>query len=144
MNEVIDRLLNARLRGRTGSIPDDDEARKRWPTLWSFLTRSDVNGELAKDPAAFSVRLGLGAWLVTLTDASLEVTITSTSPVLAEVIDCLEQTITDPNAPWAPWRRSEGNFRKVNKRSIADPGANGETLGRGGREGTVREDTPAR
>lgn len=138
MTDVIQRLVDTRLRGHTGSIPDDEEARRRWPTLWSFLTRQDVNGELAKDPASFSVRLGLGAWLVTLTDSSLEVTIQSTSPELADVIDNLEQTITNPHAPWSPWRRSEGSFRRVNKRSPGHPAQNHDTTGQGGVEGTLR------
>lgn len=113
----LDRLLSQRLAVDGESLPDDDAARQQLPTLWSFLTRRSVDDSRTKEPAAISIRLGLGAWLVTLTDQSLEVSMTTTSPTLSECIEQLERACCDPYAPWSPWRRSKGKFDKVNTRS---------------------------
>ena len=115
MESPLDTLLQIRLKGSAGALPDDPDSQRTLPTLWSFLTRRDVNGELSKEPATISIRLGLGAWLVTLTDQSLEVSMTTTVTVLADALVQLELATLDPNAPWAPWRRSRGKFEKVNK-----------------------------
>lgn len=108
-------LLRKRLGGDAGSLPDDECSRLSLPILWSFLTRRDVNGNLSKEPAAISIRLGLGAWLVTLTDPSLEVSMTTVAPVLSESLQQLEAAARDPRAPWSPWKRSKGKFEVVNK-----------------------------
>lgn len=117
MNDPLQTLLQLRLAGNAGSLPDDDLSRGQLPILWSFLTRRDVNGDLSKEPAAINIRLGLGAWLVTLTDPSLEVSLTTTVTVLSEALEQLEESARSPNAPWAPWKRSVGKFTKVNKNS---------------------------
>lgn len=117
MDSPLDVLLGRRLRGDAGSLPDDPRSAKELPTLWSFLTRRDVNGNLSKEPAAINIRLGLGAWLVTLTDQSLEVSLTTTVSELAASLEQLEVAVNNPSAPWSPWRRSKGKFEKVNKKS---------------------------
>lgn len=111
----LQQLIDRRLAGSLGSLPEDEEGRKRYPHIWEFLTRVDVNGELAKDPAAITVRLGLGNWLVELTDPTLEIGLTSIARSLTEALEALELTLADPLAPFRPWRRSEPKFRKVNK-----------------------------
>lgn len=117
MTTPLDRLLNHRLHGSANSLPDDDGAQKEMPTLWSFLTRKEVDEKTRKEPATISIRLGLGAWLVTLTDQSLEVSMQTTCPTLAGCLGQLEKACRDPNAPWSPWRKSKGKFDRVNARS---------------------------
>lgn len=108
-------LLQKRLGGDAGSLPDDLDSQRLLPILWSFLTRRDVNGNLSKEPASINIRLGLGAWLVTLTDPSLEVSMTTVAPVLSDSLQQLEAAARDPRAPWSPWKRSKGKFDVVNK-----------------------------
>lgn len=114
-SDPLSMLLKKRMEGEAGSLPDDDDSRRQLPILWSFLTRRDVDGKLAKEPATINIRLGLGAWLVTITDPSLEVSMTTTTPVLSESLQQLEAAARDPRAPWSPWRRSKGKFERVNK-----------------------------
>lgn len=122
--DPLSELLAKRLAGDSGSLPDDPDSQKELPILWSFLTRRDVDGKLAKEPAAITIRLGLGQWLVTLTDQSLEVSMTAVVPVLSQALESLEEAISSPAAPWQPWKRSKGKFEKVSNR-IAGREANG-------------------
>lgn len=110
-------LLQKRLAGDSGSLPADERSRESLPILWSFLTRRDVNGKLGKQPASVSIRLGLGQWLVTLTDPSLEVSLTTVAPVLSESLEKLEEAIGSPAAPWQPWKKSSGKFDVVHSRT---------------------------
>lgn len=114
-SDPLSELLEKRLAGDGGSLPDDETSRQALPVLWSFLTRRDVDGKLSKQPASISIRLGLGQWLVTLTDQSLEVSLTTVVPVLSESLSRLEEAITSPHAAWQPWKRSTGKFEKVNR-----------------------------
>jgi hypothetical protein len=123
-HDPLSQLLARRLAGDQGSLPDDDNSRHELPVLWSFLTRRDVDGNLAKEPAAINLRLGLGQWLVTLTDPSLEVSLTVVVPVLAQALHSLEAAAQSPAAPWQPWKRSKGKFEKLNSRTPGQ-GANG-------------------
>lgn len=115
MQGPLDTLIRMRLEGNAKALPDDDTSQLSLPILWSFLTRRDVDGNLSKEPATINIRLGLGAWLVTITDPSLEVTLTASVTVLSEALAQLEEVARSPNAPWAPWRRSVGKFTKVNR-----------------------------
>lgn len=111
-------LIDRRLAGDGGQLPDDPRSRELYPTLWSFLTRRDVDGNLAKDPAIITIRLGLGTWLVELTDPTLEVGLTCVVTELAEALRQLEEAVCNPRAPWRPWKGSEGKFRARSKRSV--------------------------
>lgn len=110
-------LVGARLAGDGQGLPDDELSRKTLPILWSFLTRRTANGEFAKEPAVISIRLGLGNWLVTLTDPSLEVTLTASASVLTDCLLQLEVAANSPSAAWSPWKKSKGKFERVNKRT---------------------------
>lgn len=115
--DPLSALIAKRLGGSEGSLPDDPESREALPILWSFLTRRDVDGNLAKEPATINIRLGLGSWIVTLTDPSLEVSLTTVVPALRSSIEHLEEAASRTDAPWAPWKGSVGKFSKVNKSS---------------------------
>lgn len=114
-HDPLSLLISKRLGGERNSLPDDEESESTLPVLWSFLTRRDVDGKLSKEPASISIRLGLGQWLVTLTDPSLEVSMTTVVPVLADSLQKLEEAARSVDAPWQPWKRSKGKFEKVNK-----------------------------
>lgn len=124
--DPLSELLHKRLSGEQGSLPDDPNSRERLPILWSFLTRRDVDGKLAKEPASISIRLGLGQWLVTLTDQSLEVSMTAVVPVLSQALELLEEAVSKPSAPWQPWKRSKGKFERVSSRSPGQEERNGD------------------
>lgn len=115
--DPLSTLLARRLDGDGQGLPDDSDSRRALPILWSFLTRRDASGDLSKEPATISIRLGLGSWLVTLTDPSLEVSLAAAAPSLADALEHLEEAARNPAAAWAPWKRSKGKFEKVNKRS---------------------------
>lgn len=123
-DEVIERLIQLRLSDQSFSLPGDDTSQTLYPVLWQFLTRRDVNGTLAKTPASISIRLGLGDWLVTLSDPSLEVSLTVNVAVLSEALQCLEKAVSSTRAAWQPWKGSEGKFTKRNKKPLS-----GESIG---------------
>jgi len=127
--DPLSELLARRLAGDAGSLPDDEESKILLPILWSFLTRRDAGGNLAKEPASISIRLGLGQWLVSLTDPSLEVSMTTVVPVLAQSLQQLELAAGSPSAPWTPWKRSKGKFEKLHTRTPGREGTNGNDQG---------------
>lgn len=118
-SDALQLLIDRRVAGDQGALPDDEESKKRLPTLWSFLTRRDVNEELAKDPAAVTIRLGLGTWLVELTDPTLEVGLTAVVPSLHGALEALEEAASDPKAAFRPWKGSSGKFKKRNKKPLS-------------------------
>lgn len=118
-DDPLSMLLTRRLGSDLDRLPDDPESLRSLPVLWSFLTRRDVNGKLAKEPATVTIRLGLGAWLVSITDPSLEVSLTTSAPVLAEALQALEEAARSPLAAWSPWKRSRGKFEAVNSRTAS-------------------------
>lgn len=125
MEDPLDRLLAKRLGSDGQSLPDDDASRATLPILWSFLTRRDVDANMTKEPAAVSIRMGLGQWIVTLTDQSLEVSLSCSSSCLASCLQDLEAAARNPTAAWTPWKKSRGKFDKVNAKSSghASPGS---------------------
>lgn len=127
--DPLSELLARRLDGDGQGLPPDPESRRSMPILWSFLTRRDASGDLAKEPAAISIRLGLGSWLVTLTDPSLEVSLAAAAPVLSDALEYLEEAARNPSAAWSPWKRSKGKFEKVSKRTSSREEVNNDTRG---------------
>ena len=120
MHDPLQTLIDKRLSGNKGKLPDDPDAQQLLGTLWSFLTRTDAGGELAKDPAHITIRLGLGQWLVELTDPTLEVGLTAVVSRLKDALAGLEALANDPAAPWRPWKGSSGKFKKRSKGSVAE------------------------
>lgn len=115
-NDRLQDLINRRLASGNGQVPNDDEGKKLFPILWQFFTRTDVNGELSKDPAAVTIRPGLGCWLVELTDPTLEVGLTAVSESLTDCLPALERALAHPQAAFRPWRGSQGKFKKKAKK----------------------------
>jgi hypothetical protein len=122
-SDPLSALLERRLGEGQASLPDDDVSRHNLPVLWSFLTRREASGNLSKEPASITIRLGLGSWLVTLSDPSLEVSLTASATALSGCLEQLEVAARSSTAAWAPWRRSRGKFEKVNKPTPGHLGA---------------------
>jgi hypothetical protein len=116
---TFDALVSRRLHGDKSSLPDDDEAKRLLPLLWTFLTRTEVDAEHEKDTASISIRRGFGAWLCTLTDPSLEVSLTVQCPTLAGALACWDAAAGSSTAAWVPWKGSKG---KIRKKSVRTPG----------------------
>lgn len=124
-DQALDRLIQLRLDAGGSRSPEDPGAQSSWPVLWSFLTRTDADPTHSKDPAAVTIRMGLGGWLVSLTDPSLQVTLTVGVEHLEHALDKLEETIRSPYASWSPWKGSSGKFSKKSKGTAGQP-QNGE------------------
>jgi hypothetical protein len=121
MPNPLDDLIQRRLAGSAATLPNDEETRELLPTVWSFLTRQDVNGEFAKDPASITIRLGLGSWMVELHDPTLEVGFSVGVERLATALQELEAALNNPRAIFRPWKGSTGKFKKVNKKAPGHP-----------------------
>ncbi len=108
-------LVKLRLEQET-SLPDDDEAMKRWPTIWHLLTSRHPTPETVVEPARISIRLGVGCWLVTLNSSDLRIGLEASAPTLAEAFDRWEEEAHSSKAKWKVWGRKEPEVRKVQKR----------------------------
>lgn len=108
----FDDLVRKRAGGKGKSLPDDPDSRDLLPLLWNFLTRIEALEEYEKDTATISIRLGLGEWLVTLTDPTLQVSCTVAAPVLADALSTWEGVAGSTHSVWTPWKGSDGKLRK--------------------------------
>jgi hypothetical protein len=107
----FDEVLRARLAENGLALPDDEQARKDYPTLWEFLTRTEVEGQRLKEPAKVTVAVGLGCWTVGLSDGSLGMGLTATSRTLLDAFEALEQALRDPKAAWSVWKGRSVDLR---------------------------------
>jgi hypothetical protein len=117
----FDDLARKRAAGRGSSLPDDPDSRDLLPLLWSFLTRTEALEEWEKETATISIRLGLGEWLVTLTDPTLQVSCTVAAPVLADALGTWEGIAGSANSVWTPWKGSEGKLKKKSNSGSTRP-----------------------
>lgn len=111
---VWQRLLEARL-GGVNRLPDDEEGRKRYPILWQFLTRGS-DESIHKDVATISVKMGLGEWLIDLSDAGFAISCSATSPTLNGLLEALETVLSGPNPPIRAWKGEKGSVKQIPKK----------------------------
>lgn len=108
---TFERILQAR-RGDRLCLPDDD-SRLTLPVVWEFLTRNKADATLEKELATVSVKLGLGEWIIDLSDPGLAISVSATSPSLTGVFAALEACLTGPNPPIRPWKGQKAILKKV-------------------------------
>jgi hypothetical protein len=117
MNTQFDAIVRRRACNGQVILPDDLESERSLPLLWSFLTRREALDEYVKETAQVSIRVGLGEWLVTLTDPTLQVSCVVSSAKLMGCLQSWEEVASSPHGVWSPWRGSEGKLRKKNTRT---------------------------
>lgn len=114
----FDEIVRRRASGKQCSLPDDPDSQRLLPILWNFLTRREALDEWEKETATISIRLGLGEWLITLTDPTLQVSCTVAARVLADALSIWEEVAGSTQSVWTPWKGSSGKLKKKN----VDPG----------------------
>lgn len=111
----LDQLIRARLSANGASLPDDDQARKELPNLWDMLTCRIVLDGVKKRPSRLTVQLGVGEWVVGLSDEDLAMSIETTSPTLSGVFLAL-QTALESGKGWKEWSKREPKIELPEKK----------------------------
>lgn len=91
---------------------DDDPARKKYPTLWDWLSRLYVGRDHVKTPATLTVRLGPEGVIVTLTDRDLSCSFDVACNHLQDALAAIEAALSGPSPPMRSWGRKEPQLRK--------------------------------
>ncbi len=113
---ALDRmLLQALGEGRTVGLADDP-ARKLYPTLWDWLSKTDGGTDFILQPAILSVQLGPEGALASMTHRDLKVSCSVACPYLADFLACLEAALSSSNPPLRSWGKDPQVQLKKRKR----------------------------
>lgn len=109
---IVDRLIAQTIGdGRAVGSPEDPAA-KLYPELWELLSQIYVGRDYVKTPASFTVKLGPGGVVVTLTDKDMKLGVDVGCTFLADVLSALEAALTNPNTTFKNWGKGEPHLRK--------------------------------
>jgi hypothetical protein len=111
-SEVVRQAINRRISLKE-ALPDDEDFKARWPFLWQWLTFTDLSEVAEKERATLIAKVTEGAWLVSISDASMAASLAATSGSLFGALERLDDLLGDPDAPWVPRR---GKAAKVKPR----------------------------
>lgn len=109
---ALDRMVQQAIGADRVLGREDDVARKKYPTLWDWLSRIYLTGNHIKQPAIMTVRLGPEGCLVTLTDRDLAVSFDVACSSLTEAFAAMEAALSSPNPPMRSWGKKEPSLRK--------------------------------
>lgn len=112
---LFQKLAQARAEG-SAKPPVDHKAMERYPTVYEFLTRTEASPELLKELASISIRMGIGEWVVVLSDPGFAVTVTASAETLDSAFAALEDLLTGPNPPIQPWKGETGALKPRKRR----------------------------
>ncbi len=94
------------------SVPDDPRFMSQYPTLWTFLTYTAVDGIL-KQPSRFSVTCDGGVFRFTFADPTAKKTFTITALTFEEGMARLDRAITSSDTVWSTIGRRQQGWQKV-------------------------------
>lgn len=107
-----------RMRCGTGeTVPDDEEARRRWPTLWHLLTERYPDATHILEPARITIQMGVGCWMVSVRHPDLRVGLEAYSDTLGGALDAWEAMAADPSTRWKGWGKGDVTLRKRKKQN---------------------------
>ncbi len=114
---AVDRAIAQTIGDGRAVGADDDPSTSAHPQLWGFLSTIYVGRDHIKTPASFTVKLGPGGVVVTLTDRDLRIGVDVGCQHLADILDALEQALTNPKTTFKSWGKGEPMLRK--RRSVS-------------------------
>ncbi len=94
------------------SVPDDPGFSTRFPTLWTFLTYTAIEG-IVKQPSRFSVTCDGGVFRFTFADPTAKKTFTITALTFEEGMARLDRAITSSDTVWSTIGRRQQGWQKV-------------------------------
>lgn len=108
---LFQKIADARVAG-SNRPPVDPGAQDRYPTVFEFLTRQEASQDVQKDLASISIKMGVGEWVVELSDPGFAFSLTASSATLDDCLFALEASLTGPNPPIRPWKGELGQLRR--------------------------------
>lgn len=112
---ALEKLVRDRVSGNGPPLPDDQESRKAWPFLWELLTAMMVLDGQAKRPARLTVSLGVGRWVVGLSDEDLAMSLETTAGTLLEAFAAVEKALCE-GTHWKVWTKKRPRLVAPEKR----------------------------
>ena len=108
-NGLLGKILAQQL---TQQLPDDEEARSKWPHVWEMLITTHPDEDHVIEPATFSVRLGAGCWNWSLTSRDLKCGFSGYSASLAGCLDQAEAQLSSQTVQYRKVGRGDLHLRK--------------------------------
>jgi hypothetical protein len=103
----------AELMRQVAATPQDDAAKKAWPTMWACLTPVWRAGKCTRQSGKMSIRLS-GSWFILTISCPTEGLQASVgSESLSSLFDALEAKLRDPACQWEPDWESTKKTRQV-------------------------------
>lgn len=96
---------------------DDDEARKRWPELWEWMSTIYVGKDNIKQPSQLTISLAPDGVVARLVDKDMKMSVNVSCSSLVNVFDAIEAALTSQNIPVTMWGKGEPQLRKRRIRS---------------------------
>jgi hypothetical protein len=97
--------LYERLRtSASASVPDDDYARRKWPTLFLLLTNRKGLASGDRQGTSISITSEGADYFATISVRGYGKTLTTSFDNLKDMLDHLETAVSDLEAPWKPLR----------------------------------------
>lgn len=109
---ALDRLIAKTIGQRRTVGLDTDPAKDAYPTLWDWLTRTEVGRDRVIEPARLSLACGPEGVLATLSHQGLAYVCEVTVSHLGDVFGALEQALSGPNPPIRALTRREPKVKK--------------------------------
>lgn len=108
-------LIMARLSGNGCSLPTDEWAERQCPLLHELLTCRLVLDGQKKRPARLSIQLGVGEWVVGISDEDLAMSLETTAPTLQDAYQSLETALASGRG-WKQWSKKEPRLEAAPKK----------------------------
>lgn len=110
LRKKSDAAKGARLEGRI----DDAVAKKKWPTLFEYLTAVKDDAGNARETATVVFFMGDGVWSAQVRDRHSESVLWVSSSMLATLLDEIERALNEPNPTWREIRDNGKSGKKKN------------------------------
>lgn len=115
--DYLDQLAKQRIEGDGASLPPDDIFAKEYPWLWELLTCRIIWDEKQKLPARLSISVGMGCWVVSVQDESLAMSMSVTSPTIADAFREVEAALHTGQC-WTEYRKRNPKLREVPEEKV--------------------------
>ena len=86
-------------------LPDDELFRENYPSLWAWLTATQIAEAFEKERPRLAFLIDGSHWKVTLTDNALECSLSSAGNTFQDALARLERAVLDPEATWSRWKK---------------------------------------
>lgn len=110
---TMSKLVKQTSGGTVESVPNDDQFSEAYPTLWEWLTATQIADEFKKERPKLSIGIEGGYWRVSLSDAALECSLATLGNSFATAIESIDRLLLDADAPWQHWRKRGAKLRPI-------------------------------